>query len=56
MDPNHIVAEHGGSLWIESELGEWTRFHMDLLVNNEWAIGTESEKEEDNNGKYLGCR
>ena len=25
-----IVKEHGGGLWVESEAGQWTRFHMDL--------------------------
>jgi len=25
-----IVKDHGGSLWVESELNAWTRFHLDL--------------------------
>ncbi len=25
-----IVKEHGGGLWVESEVSQWTRFHMDL--------------------------
>ena len=32
---NGIVVEHGGELHCESELGHWTRFHMDLPVNAE---------------------
>jgi len=29
-----IVKEHGGELHCESEPGEWTRFHLDLPVDN----------------------
>jgi len=29
-----IVEEHGGELHYESELGQWTRFHLDLPVDN----------------------
>jgi PAS domain S-box-containing protein len=32
---NGIVEEHGGELHCESELGHWTRFHMDLPVDAE---------------------
>jgi PAS domain S-box-containing protein len=32
-----IVREHNGQLTVESMLGEYTRFHMDLLVNNGWT-------------------
>jgi len=24
-----IVKDHGGQLWVESEFGQWTRFHVD---------------------------
>jgi PAS domain S-box-containing protein len=27
-----IVKDHGGTLGVESEVGQWTRFHMDLPV------------------------
>jgi two-component system cell cycle sensor histidine kinase/response regulator CckA len=30
-----IVEEHGGELHCESELGQWTRFHIDLPVDAE---------------------
>lgn len=30
-----IVTEHGGELSVETEIGEWTRFHMDLPVDND---------------------
>ena len=30
-----IVEEHGGELHCESETGQWTRFHLDLPVDNE---------------------
>ena len=36
-----IVKEHGGELSAESEIGEWTRFHMDLPIA---GAGTQSEK------------
>ena len=31
---NEIVEEHGGELHCESKLEQWTRFHMDLPVDN----------------------
>ena len=27
-----IVSDHGGTLSVESEVGQWTRFHMDLPI------------------------
>ena len=33
-----IIREHNGSLSVESEPGEWTRFHMDLPVDNGWDL------------------
>jgi signal transduction histidine kinase len=29
-----IVKDHGGRLWLESVVGQWTRFHIDLPVAN----------------------
>ena len=33
-----IVKEHGGELIVESEPGRYTRFHMDLPVDNGWKL------------------
>lgn len=33
-----IVTEHKGTLTVESIAGEYTRFRMDLMVDNEWNI------------------
>jgi two-component system, cell cycle sensor histidine kinase and response regulator CckA len=33
-----IIKDHAGELIVESEPGEWTRFHMDLPVNNQDAL------------------
>lgn len=33
-----IVKEHRGELWAESEPGSYTRFHMDLRVDNGWRL------------------
>jgi PAS domain S-box-containing protein len=33
-----IVKDHGGELSVESEPGKPTRFHMDLAVDNGWAL------------------
>ena len=30
-----IVQEHGGGVTVESELGQWTRFHVDLPAEEE---------------------
>jgi len=36
---NHgIVQDHGGELAVESEVGQYTRFHLDLPVDNGWAL------------------
>ena len=46
---NHgIVKAHHGELSVESELGEWTRFHVDLPVDNGWELenrGTANESQ-----------
>ncbi len=34
-----IVKEHGGELSVESEPDRYTRFHMDLPVDNGWTLG-----------------
>jgi len=33
-----IVKDHGGELSVESKVGEWTRFHVDLPIDNGWKI------------------
>ncbi|MCK5585432.1 HAMP domain-containing protein, partial [Candidatus Bipolaricaulota bacterium] len=33
-----IVREHKGRLLVESKLGEYTRFHMELAADNEWTL------------------
>jgi PAS domain S-box-containing protein len=33
-----IVKSHHGKLLVESELGQYTRFHMDLPVDNGWKL------------------
>ncbi len=33
-----IIEDHQGELWFESEEGEYTRFHMDLRVDNGWSL------------------
>ncbi|MCE5281312.1 MAG: PAS domain-containing protein [Deltaproteobacteria bacterium] len=43
-----IVRDHGGELIVESEPGQYARFHMDLCVDNGWAL---PEKEKNSNGK-----
>jgi signal transduction histidine kinase len=45
-----IVEDHAGELHFESELGQYTRFHVDLKVENDWTIDN-PHKEEINEGK-----
>jgi len=33
-----IVKEHKGELWVESEEGKYTRFHIDLRANDGWTM------------------
>ncbi|MBI5095011.1 MAG: PAS domain S-box protein [Candidatus Hydrogenedentes bacterium] len=33
-----IVKDHGGTITIESELGVFTRFHVDLPLKNSWSL------------------
>ncbi len=40
-----IVREHKGRLWVESDPGEHTRFHMDLAADNGWSHGHVEEAE-----------
>jgi len=35
-----IVQEHHGELSVECEPGQYTRFHLDLPVDNGWELGT----------------
>ena len=40
-----IIKEHLGDLRVESELGEYTKFHVDLRVNNGWTLeGSDKKK------------
>jgi signal transduction histidine kinase len=42
-----IVKDHGGELIVESEPEQYTRFHMDLPINNGWRL---PDKKGDTNG------
>ena len=33
-----IVKEHRGEITVESSLGDYTRFHIDLRVDNQWSV------------------
>ncbi|MDP8206139.1 MAG: DUF3365 domain-containing protein [Candidatus Electryonea clarkiae] len=33
-----IIEDHHGEMFVESEPGQYTRFHVDLRVNNGWTI------------------
>ncbi|MDY0042408.1 MAG: PocR ligand-binding domain-containing protein, partial [Desulforhabdus sp.] len=37
-----IVKDHGGELSVESEPGGYTRFHMDLPVDNGWTLSAKT--------------
>jgi len=39
-----IVRDHHGELSVESEPGQWTRFHVDLPVNNGWTLEPTGEE------------
>ncbi len=39
-----IVKEHHGELTVDSALGEYTRFHLDLRVDNSWSLEPEGSK------------
>jgi len=39
-----IIEDHSGNMSVESEIGEVTRFHVDLKVNNGWSMGNDSGK------------
>jgi signal transduction histidine kinase len=34
-----IIKEHHGELTVESKPGKYTRFHLDLRVDNGWSLG-----------------
>ena len=38
-----IVRDHGGELIVESEPGRYTRFHMDLCLDNGWKLPDKRE-------------
>jgi PAS domain S-box-containing protein len=40
-----IINDHGGELSVESELGEWTRFHVDLPVHEPAEVDGEPPSE-----------
>jgi len=40
-----IMKEHQGELTVESEVGRYTRFHMDLLVDNNWTLRDQEESD-----------
>jgi PAS domain S-box-containing protein len=41
-----IVRDHGGRLTVESEEGSFTRFTLDLPVDNEWRLKADGEPRE----------
>ncbi|MDP8286234.1 MAG: ATP-binding protein, partial [Candidatus Electryonea clarkiae] len=45
-----LIEDHLGELSVESEPGQYTRFHVDLRVNNGWTID-ETREEEINRGE-----
>jgi signal transduction histidine kinase len=38
-----IVVDHHGELHVECEPGEYTRFHLELPINNGWSLGDTSD-------------
>jgi len=40
-----IVRDHHGELHVESEVGHYTRGHLDLRVNNGWELDQEADDE-----------
>lgn len=38
-----IMKEHQGELTVESEEGSYTRFHVDLPVDNDWTLADQEE-------------
>lgn len=38
-----IVKDHHGKLHFESEVGKFTRFYLDLPVDNSWSIKNEQD-------------
>ena len=42
-----IIRDHHGELWVESKLGEYCRFHMDLPIDNGWELEGKEGPQED---------
>jgi len=40
-----IIEDHLGKMHVESEPGQYTRFHVDLKVNNGWTLDGTNEEE-----------
>lgn len=38
-----IIKDHHGHISIETQEGEYTRFHIDLPVDTDWSLDNESE-------------
>jgi signal transduction histidine kinase len=38
-----IVKEHGGELQVETQPGQFTRVHLDLLIDNDWELESDGE-------------
>ena len=41
-----IASDHGGELTVESEPGSYTRFHLDLSLDNGWSLESTEETAE----------
>lgn len=52
-----IIREHHGELTVESEPGKYTRFHVDLRVDNGWSLkgsGIKDQTESDSRNEKKG--
>jgi len=48
-----IITDHKGELSVETEPGKYTRFHMDLYMDNGWSIEKTDETNETHDVKKL---